>query len=173
MSKLQCVEVFRFCAIPQVMAIATYEKCYANPDVFTGVVKIRKGLSCKLILRTNTMPQVHETFHSFAQRIMKKARDARKAGFQDPSYERTLKACETILELTAVQAAKQRTANAVPMMLAVLCVLVLVAWKCVAGDASLERLIRGVVLVALPLLYQQFGRHTSDLKTAETLMKSV
>jgi farnesyl-diphosphate farnesyltransferase len=172
MSKLQCVEVFRFCAIPQVMAIATYEKCYANPDVFTGVVKIRKGLSCKLILRTNNMPEVHDTFHSFAESIMKKARDARKAGAQDPSYERTIKACETILELTAVQAAKQRTANAVPVMLAAVCVLVLVAYKYVA-DASMEPIIRGAVLVALPLLYQHFGQLTSDLKTAETLMKSV
>lgn len=172
MSKLQCVEVFRFCAIPQVMAIATYEKCYANPDVFTGVVKIRKGLSCKLILRTNNLPEVHDTFHSFAQSILKKARDARKAGVQDPSYERTIKACETILELTAAQAAKQRTANAAPVMLAVVCVLVLVAYKYVA-DASMERIIRGMVIVALPLLYKHFGRLTSDLKTAETLMKPI
>jgi hypothetical protein len=67
---------------------------------------------------------------------MKKARNA---GVQDPtSYERTIKACETILELTAVQAAKQRTANAVPVMMAVVCVLVLVAYKYVA-DASMER----------------------------------
>jgi len=45
MAKLQCREIFKFCAIPQVMAIATLDKCYANSDVFTGVVKIRKGTS--------------------------------------------------------------------------------------------------------------------------------
>ena len=58
LSKLECVEIFRFCAIPQVMAIATLDKVFANPDVFTGVVKIRKGLSCKLILRTNNPAEV-------------------------------------------------------------------------------------------------------------------
>ena len=49
LSKLRCAEVFRFCVIPQVMAIATLQKCYHNEDVFTGVVKIRKGLSCQLM----------------------------------------------------------------------------------------------------------------------------
>ena len=73
MSKLQCQEIFRFCAIPQVMAIATLEKCYANADVFTGVVKIRKGLSCKLILRTNNLDEVHETFYQFATKIVSQA----------------------------------------------------------------------------------------------------
>jgi len=75
MSKLQCSEIFRFCAIPQVMAIATLDKCYANPKVFTGVVKIRKGTSCKLILRTNNLDEVHETFYtvsSFGFRLHRK-----------------------------------------------------------------------------------------------------
>ncbi|EEC47592.1 predicted protein, partial [Phaeodactylum tricornutum CCAP 1055/1] len=63
LARLQCQEIFRFCAIPQVMAIATLDKCYHNVNVFTGVVKIRKGLSCKLLLRTNTLSQVHETFY--------------------------------------------------------------------------------------------------------------
>ena len=44
LSLLNCEEIFRFCAIPQVMAIATLDKLYDNLDVFTGVVKIRKGL---------------------------------------------------------------------------------------------------------------------------------
>ena len=44
LSQLRCAEIFRFCAIPQVMAIATLNELYGNPKVFTGVVKIRKGL---------------------------------------------------------------------------------------------------------------------------------
>lgn len=36
--------MFRFCAIPQIMAIATLAECYANPEVFRRVVKIPKGL---------------------------------------------------------------------------------------------------------------------------------
>lgn len=35
--------VFNFCAIPQVMAIATLETCFMNPQVMHRNVKIRKG----------------------------------------------------------------------------------------------------------------------------------
>lgn len=95
LSKLKCVEIFRFCAIPQVMAIATLDKCFNNPDVFTGVVKIRKGLSCKLILSTNNISEVHNTFYQFAKVIKSKARPS------DPSFQRTLDICDTIISLTA------------------------------------------------------------------------
>jgi hypothetical protein len=36
MSKLRHPGIFRFCAIPQVMAIATLAEIYNNPRVFTG-----------------------------------------------------------------------------------------------------------------------------------------
>ena len=42
--------VFLFCAIPQVMAIATLAKCFNNHDVFMGVVKIRRGETAKVCL---------------------------------------------------------------------------------------------------------------------------
>lgn len=106
LSKLRCAEVFRFCAIPQVMAIATLDKCYHNKDVFSGVVKIRKGTSCLLINNTNDIIGVHSIFHQFATSILRKAELARKKGFEDPSYERTVKACNTILELTESEAKK-------------------------------------------------------------------
>src|SRR3990167_5302864 len=41
--------VFTFCAIPQVMAIATLALCYNNPNVFKGVVKIRRGETAKVL----------------------------------------------------------------------------------------------------------------------------
>jgi len=104
MSKLRCAEVFRFCAIPQVMAIATLDKCYHNPDVFTGVVKIRKGMSCQLINDTTDIFGVHGIFYRFASSIIAKADKMRKDGHDDPSYERTLNACGTILELTETEA---------------------------------------------------------------------
>lgn len=119
LSKLQCKEVFRFCAIPQVMAIATLDKCYANPDVFTGVVKIRKGMSCKLINDTNDFSGVHSTFHCFALSVARKARKANKAGVVDPSFERTVKACDTICELTAAEASKRIGTKEILMPLAV------------------------------------------------------
>ena len=101
LEKLQCQEVFRFCAIPQVMAIATLDKCYGNSDVFTGVVKIRKGLSCKLILRTNTLAEVHDTFHTFASSIMTKAKKQKAKGVDDPSFDETISICEKIVARTS------------------------------------------------------------------------
>jgi farnesyl-diphosphate farnesyltransferase len=95
MAQLQCVEIFRFCAIPQVMAIATLEKCYHNPNVFTGVVKIRKGLSCRLILRTNNLTELHETFYEFAAKIRTKC--VKEQAAHGP---RTLAACDRIMALT-------------------------------------------------------------------------
>jgi len=121
MAKLQCQEIFRFCAIPQVMAIATLDKCYANMDVFTGVVKIRKGLSCKLILRTNNLCEVHETFYNFAGSIMEQAHAQRRAGIMDPSYKRTVRVCEAIRSLTWEKTKRRRraivTRNAVSLLL--------------------------------------------------------
>jgi farnesyl-diphosphate farnesyltransferase len=46
-------EVFRFCAIPQIMAVATLAKVYNNPAVFTENVKIRKGMAAKIMVYTN------------------------------------------------------------------------------------------------------------------------
>ena len=52
---LENKQVFRFCAIPQIMAIATLAKVYANPDVFTQNVKIRKGMAAKIMVYTHGM----------------------------------------------------------------------------------------------------------------------
>ena len=83
------------------MAIATLDKLYGNSDVFTGVVKIRKGLSCKLILHTNSMEELHEIFHDFAVSVKGKALTAK----QDPNFDRTLRVCDTIIALTSSMAA--------------------------------------------------------------------
>ena len=42
--------VFNFCAIPAVMALATLEVCFMNPDVFRKNVKIRKGQAVQVCL---------------------------------------------------------------------------------------------------------------------------
>ncbi|CAE7902661.1 unnamed protein product, partial [Symbiodinium microadriaticum] len=49
LERVKTPSMYRFCAIPQVMAIATLAACFDNPLVFTGVVKIRKGLTARLI----------------------------------------------------------------------------------------------------------------------------
>ena len=55
MGQLRHPEVFRFCAIPQVMAVASLDKVANNADLFTGVVKIRKGQALKLMAGCGTM----------------------------------------------------------------------------------------------------------------------
>ena len=41
--------IYSFCALPQIMALATLTECFDNPKVFTGVVKLRKGISAKIV----------------------------------------------------------------------------------------------------------------------------
>lgn len=72
MSMLKDQFVFNFCAIPQVMAIATLAEIYDNDNVFKKVVKIRKGLTCKLMLTSRNIVQVKRTFHHFAMEIEKR-----------------------------------------------------------------------------------------------------
>ena len=88
MSRLKNVEVFRFCAIPQVMAIATLAECYGNGKVFEGVVKIRRGLSARIMLNTQDIYDVAKAFKDFGAVISKKAK---KAGTSDPTAKTTLK----------------------------------------------------------------------------------
>lgn len=76
-------KVFRFCAIPQVMAIATLAKVYNNPQVFTENVKIRKGLAARLMLETSSMVDVLEHFDHFSREIL------RKLSTHDPNYHNT------------------------------------------------------------------------------------
>lgn len=92
--RLKTVEIFRFSAIPQVMAIATLEACFDNPQVFTGVVKIRKGLAAQMILECNEVAGVEAWFYQFAKSI------ARRCPPEDPSRDKVLKATARICELT-------------------------------------------------------------------------
>ena len=83
MSRLRSQRVFSFCAIPQVMAIATLACCYNNPAVFAGVVKIRKGEAVTLMLRATTLPSLLDIFTRYVNDI------AATVPAQDPSRERT------------------------------------------------------------------------------------
>ena len=117
LSELQCLEIFRFCAIPQVMAMATLEKLYANLDVFSGVVKIRKGLSCKLMLRTNNLDVVHEVFYDMAKSIEAKARQLQRSNIlEESSTESLLDACDLICAITEPAHRRQRRARLMPMI---------------------------------------------------------
>ncbi|KAJ7295956.1 hypothetical protein O6H91_Y153200 [Diphasiastrum complanatum] len=90
MSALRDPPIFRFCAIPQIMAIATLAACYNNIQVFRGVVKIRRGLAAKIVLETRSMSDVYSTFYDFTSML---AIDKK-----DPSAPTTMKHVESILK---------------------------------------------------------------------------
>lgn len=85
MERLKSRSIFNFCAIPQVMAIATLAACYNNHNVFTGVVKIRRGQNAKILLDINErgMQAVYEQFLDFANQI------AAKIPNDDPNAPKT------------------------------------------------------------------------------------
>nr|GEV39470.1 squalene synthase [Tanacetum cinerariifolium] len=66
MSDLRDPAIYRFCALPHIMAIGTLALCYNNIKVFTGVVKMRRGLMAKVIDRTKTMADVYGAFYDFS-----------------------------------------------------------------------------------------------------------
>ncbi|XP_007042047.2 PREDICTED: squalene synthase isoform X1 [Theobroma cacao] len=92
MSALRDPAIFRFCAIPQIMAIGTLALCYNNIEVFRGVVKMRRGLTAKVIDRTNTMADVYGAFYDFS--CMLKA----KVDNNDPNAQKTLSRLDLILK---------------------------------------------------------------------------
>ncbi|KAI9188411.1 bifunctional farnesyl-diphosphate farnesyltransferase/squalene synthase [Blastocladiella emersonii ATCC 22665] len=65
--------VFKFCAIPQVMAIATIAEIYNNPRVFSGNVKIRKGMTVQLIMQATDIESVKRVFARFARDLQRAA----------------------------------------------------------------------------------------------------
>ncbi|KAG5471516.1 hypothetical protein LSCM1_01609 [Leishmania martiniquensis] len=55
LSALRDPSVFRFCVVPQVMAIATLKQVYNNPDTFQVKVKVSRPESCRITLRATTL----------------------------------------------------------------------------------------------------------------------
>ncbi|KAK9251390.1 isoprenoid synthase domain-containing protein [Lipomyces tetrasporus] len=82
--------MFNFCAIPQVMAIATLELVFQNKKVLTGHVKIRKGTSVMLIMRATSIRETYNIFQEYCHKIH--ARNTPK----DPNYMRISIACAKV-----------------------------------------------------------------------------
>nr|UTU07504.1 squalene synthase [Ailanthus altissimus] len=90
LAALQDPAIFRFCAIPQIMAIGTLGLCYNNIEVFRGVVKMRRGLTAKVIDRTNKMADVYGAFYDFSCMLKPKINK------NDPNAAKTLSRVEAI-----------------------------------------------------------------------------
>lgn len=76
------------------MAIATLAEIYDNPDVFRGVVKIRKGLACRMILESGDLDGIFAWFNKLVGSI------AQRIPPSDPCAARTAEACKTALDFT-------------------------------------------------------------------------
>uniref|UniRef100_A0A7S0ZHI8 squalene synthase n=1 Tax=Timspurckia oligopyrenoides TaxID=708627 RepID=A0A7S0ZHI8_9RHOD len=94
MSRIQNSFVFNFVAIPQVMAIGTLAECFNNPLVFEGIVKLRRGLTAKLVMKTKTMSALFKLYFDFAMNMKKKCQVA------DASYELTAMRLNSICDLS-------------------------------------------------------------------------
>jgi farnesyl-diphosphate farnesyltransferase len=82
-------DVLRFCAIPQVMALATLSMCYDNGRVFEGVVKMRRGETAKVFGRCESLADVLEWFLRFLGVFRAKAAArAAAAEAEDPGVVR-------------------------------------------------------------------------------------
>ncbi|XP_046547404.1 squalene synthase-like isoform X1 [Haliotis rubra] len=119
MSRLQNKSVFQFCAIPQVMAIATLERCYSNPSVFTGVVKIRKGEAVKMIMGSSSTEKVKAIMVHYTNEI------AGRIPAKDPNAEKTRKLCEDVLACCKTK--HEYTTSSIYPPLYVSCAMMLVA----------------------------------------------
>ena len=74
------------------MAIATLAECYDNGKVFEGVVKIRRGLSARIMLSSNDTYQIGQGFKHFVKILKNKLRK------EDPNRKETMRLCDLATE---------------------------------------------------------------------------
>ncbi|GJN22963.1 hypothetical protein PR202_gb10573 [Eleusine coracana subsp. coracana] len=81
----------------EIMAIGTYALCYNNVNVFRGVVKMRRGLTARVIDETNSMSDVYTAFYEFSSLL--ESKDAYymfQINDKDPNAMLTRKRVESI-----------------------------------------------------------------------------
>uniref|UniRef100_A0A7S2M2J8 isopentenyl-diphosphate Delta-isomerase n=1 Tax=Zooxanthella nutricula TaxID=1333877 RepID=A0A7S2M2J8_9DINO len=105
LNRMRTPSIYRFCAIPQVMAMATLAACFDNPRLFTGVVKIRKGLTARLIIGTIDGPDaVAWWFGRLAQDMLARLDSGACVSAEGALGDRLRAACARIERLTRAQA---------------------------------------------------------------------
>ncbi|XP_051730260.1 squalene synthase-like isoform X2 [Ctenopharyngodon idella] len=131
LSRLRNQSVFNFCAIPQVMAIATLSACYNNPQVFQGVVKIRKGQAVTLMMQATNMGAVQSIIAQYSQEILQ------KVSVTDPSQEKTLCILNLICEKSLSGAALSSRAHHIsPMYVSAAMLLAALSWQYLNATAG-------------------------------------
>uniref|UniRef100_A0A8C1R7R3 Squalene synthase n=1 Tax=Cyprinus carpio TaxID=7962 RepID=A0A8C1R7R3_CYPCA len=131
LSRLRNQSVFNFCAIPQVMAIATLSACYNNPQVFQGVVKIRKGQAVTLMMQATNMSAVLSIIAQYSQEILQ------KVSVTDPSREKTLHILSLIREKSLSPAALSSRAHHIsPVYVSAVMLLAALSWQYLNATAG-------------------------------------
>ncbi|XP_052391273.1 squalene synthase isoform X1 [Carassius gibelio] len=131
LSRLRNQSVFNFCAIPQVMAIATLSACYNNPQVFQGVVKIRKGQAVTLMMQATNMSAVLSIIAQYTQEILQ------KVSVTDPSREKTLRILSLIREKSVSPAALSSRAHHIsPVYVSAVMLLAALSWQYLNASAG-------------------------------------
>ncbi|XP_077188634.1 squalene synthase-like isoform X1 [Paroedura picta] len=122
LSRLRNQSVFNFCAIPQVMAIATLAACYNNKQVFRGVVKIRKGQAVTLMMDATNIDAVKAIVYQYVEEIYQKIPST------DPSSSRTQQIITSIRSLSVPSGALISRAHYSPIYLSCVILLAALSW---------------------------------------------
>lgn len=123
LSRIRNQSVFNFCAIPQVMAVATLERCYNNPKVFTGVVKIRKGETVRMIMMATSIDAVKAIFSHFVSNIQE------HASTSDISSVKSQQCLQKAMAVTLSPVKYLARSPYTPVYLSLALLLVIVAWR--------------------------------------------
>ncbi|XP_063771175.1 squalene synthase isoform X1 [Pseudophryne corroboree] len=123
LSRLRNQSVFNFCAIPQVMAIATLAACYNNNQVFKGVVKIRKGQAVTLMIDATNIQAVRAIMYQYIEEIYQ------KIPLTDPSSGRTQNIVSTVRKLSLSNGPLVSRHNFSPIYLSCAMLLAALSWQ--------------------------------------------
>ncbi|KFU93067.1 Squalene synthase, partial [Chaetura pelagica] len=123
LSRLKNQSVFNFCAIPQVMAIATLAACYNNKQVFKGVVKIRKGQAVTLMMDATSIQAVKAIMYQYAEEIYQKIPST------DPSSNKTQQVISTIRAMSLPSSSMASRHHYSPIYLSCAMLLAALSWQ--------------------------------------------
>ncbi|XP_042298532.1 squalene synthase-like isoform X2 [Sceloporus undulatus] len=123
LSRLKNQSVFNFCAIPQVMAIATLAACYNNQQVFRGVVKIRKGQAVTLMMDATNIQAVKAIMYQYVEEIYQKIPST------DPSASRMQQIITSIRSMTLPGGALVSRTHYSPIYLSCMMLLTALSWQ--------------------------------------------
>jgi len=101
---------FNFCAIPQVMAIETLALITNSKNIFTGVVKIKRLTTLKIIfeLQMKRMNTVTNRFACCSEQIISKI----STNHNDPSFYKLQQRAQIVIDLVGSKAKKSNTFGA-------------------------------------------------------------